>query len=186
MRNIIAVLAALFFISFLFISCAHSYDEQDRPPREMPNMKLMTALDLNDDGSLSLDEIKKAPESLLTLDTNKDGYIKMDEMMDMPNRMGGSRSGSNMGMRGGGGMPGGNMGMRGTPQKPPLIKALDVNEDNVISPEEIKNSYEYLRLLDKNDDGIISKDELMGPPPGGREGENRREGDRPEKPNEEY
>jgi hypothetical protein len=52
---------------------------QDRPARPVPPID--KALDLNADGTISADEIAKAPTSLLTLDKNGDGKLTMDELM---------------------------------------------------------------------------------------------------------
>jgi Ca2+-binding EF-hand superfamily protein len=40
----------------------------------------MAALDANQDGALSADEIAKAPAALLTLDRNQDGQLTSDEL----------------------------------------------------------------------------------------------------------
>ena len=56
----------------------------DRPPppdgRRPPPPPEMTALDRNGDGTLSVDEIAKAPQSLLTLDRDKDGRLSDEEL----------------------------------------------------------------------------------------------------------
>ncbi len=60
--------------------------------------------------------------------------------------------------------------------KPPLIAALDVNDDGVIDEKEIDMAVASLKKLDKNGDGKIDRQELMpprpmGPPPGGEGGQ---------------
>lgn len=84
-----------------------------------------------------------------------------------------------------GGGPGGNQPMRRPPQmmKPPLIAALDANDDGVIDEKELDMAAASLRKLDKNGDGKLDRQELMpprpvGPPPGGEGGQIR--GNRPE------
>ncbi|HWY32286.1 MAG TPA: hypothetical protein VNX46_16105 [Candidatus Acidoferrum sp.] len=51
---------------------------------------------------------------------------------------------------------------------PPLIKALDVNEDGIIDSNEIANASVELLTLDKNGDGKLSADELMPQLPDGQ------------------
>ena len=48
-------------------------------PRGGPNLPVMGALDLNKDGTLDMEEIGKAMESLKTLDKNGDGQITPEE-----------------------------------------------------------------------------------------------------------
>jgi predicted O-methyltransferase YrrM len=57
---------------------------------------------------------------------------------------------------------------------PPLMRALDANEDGKISTAEIDKAPSVLKKLDKNKDGELSPEEL-GPPPGrfGRRGRSR-------------
>lgn len=71
-------------------------------------------------------------------------------------------------------------GRRGGPGRPdmmrrlPLMLALDVNGDGVISEEEINNATAALRKLDKNQDGKLTEEELrpeFPEGPGGRRGE---------------
>ncbi len=72
-----------------------------RPPGPMP-MPLLHALDTDDDGIISADEIKNASESLKALDKNHDGQLTPDEWQPMPppppqgdgQRKGGSRDGA--------------------------------------------------------------------------------------------
>ncbi len=48
---------------------------------------------------------------------------------------------------------------------PPLVHALDINHDGVISASEIAAAPTALRSLDTNGDGVISADELHPPLP---------------------
>ena len=50
-------------------------DRQHRPPPPV-----ITALDLNRDGTIDADEIAKASKSLLTLDKNGDGKLTREEL----------------------------------------------------------------------------------------------------------
>jgi hypothetical protein len=65
------------------------------------------------------------------------------------------------------GGPGGPGGQR---QPPPIITALDANQDGEISADEIANASAALKKLDKNGDGKLSRDEYMGQRPGERRG----------------
>lgn len=51
--------------------------------------------------------------------------------------------------------------------KPPIIAALDTNQDGVISALEIANAATALKTLDKNGDGKLTGDEYIPPRPGG-------------------
>jgi Ca2+-binding EF-hand superfamily protein len=64
----------------------------------------------------------------------------------------------------------------------PILNAVDVNQDGVLSAGEINNAPAQLRKLDKNGDGKLTRDEAglqmqMGRGPGGRGGRGRGEGD---------
>jgi len=59
-------------------------------------------------------------------------------------------------------------GPEGRPPPPPIIAALDLNHDGVISADEIAKAPELLKKLDKDGDGQLTPDELRPPrPPGG-------------------
>lgn len=68
---------------------------RERPgdgPARRPGHPIIEALDLDKDGILSAEEIRKAPESLLKLDRNKDGQLTPDELRaPEPRRDGGRR-----------------------------------------------------------------------------------------------
>lgn len=53
------------------------------------------------------------------------------------------------------------------PQLPPIMQALDADNDGEISDEEISKSAESLAALDQNKDGKISHEELRPKQPGG-------------------
>ena len=71
--------------------------------------------------------------------------------------------------------------------KPPLIEALDPNNDGVIDQQEIANASAALQKLDKNGDGKLTLEELRPPQregepaPGGPHGQGSR-GPRGEQP----
>ncbi|HEX3797245.1 MAG TPA: EF-hand domain-containing protein [Verrucomicrobiae bacterium] len=56
---------------------------------------------------------------------------------------------------------GGPGGRHHRPPPMPIIMALDVNHDGVISADEIANAPAALKTLDKNGDGQLTKDEYM-------------------------
>ncbi len=103
---------------------------------------------------------------------------------------GGDRPGGDRGGPPGGGPPGGGRGPN------PLVEALDVDHDRVLSADELKNASDALLALDRNKDGKLTEEEyrpaggrggIVGGPGGGREGgappNNRRggtDGRRPE------
>lgn len=55
------------------------------------------------------------------------------------------------------------------PPRMPIIKALDIDGDGVISAEEIAKASSSLKKLDKNGDGKLTRDEIMPMPPGGKD-----------------
>jgi hypothetical protein len=73
--------------------------------------------------------------------------------------------------------------------KPPLIEALDPNNDGVIDQQEIANASAALQKLDKNGDGKLTLEELRPPQregepgPGGPHGQGSRpRGEQPGRP----
>lgn len=80
--------------------------------------------------------------------------------------------------RGPAGPPGGPEGHR---PPPPIIEALDLNHDGVISADEIAKAAESLKKLDKNGDGQLTPDESRPPRPPRHEGDDRQPppGERP-------
>ena len=121
------------------------------PPPPPPLSPLLAVFDADHDGVLSAAEIQNAAAALGKLDRNGDGKITPDEMR--PPR------------------PGESTGPQGPPPNrppvPPVIAALDTNQDGTISAEELKNAPESLKQLDTNGDGELSPEELhpQGPPP---------------------
>jgi hypothetical protein len=66
--------------------------------------------------------------------------------------------------RGPGGFP---AGRHGQPPTPPIIKALDLNNNGIVETAEIENAAVALKTLDKNSDGRLSADELAPSEVGG-------------------
>jgi hypothetical protein len=65
--------------------------------------------------------------------------------------------------RGPGGQQGGQEGRHRPP--PPIIAALDLNHDGILTKDEIAKASESLKTLDKNGDGQLTQDELRPPRP---------------------
>lgn len=51
------------------------------------------------------------------------------------------------------------------PPPSPVVGAIDINHDGMISAEEIALASESLRQLDRNQDGQLTRDEFCPPPP---------------------
>lgn len=125
--------------------------QEPKPPvdRRPPAQPLLAALDTNRDGKLSPDEIANSPAALGELDRNEDGMLTRKELLPRPPK-------------------------NKTKQPPPparngpspLIAAIDLDEDGILSADEIEDAPLSLASLDKNEDGTISRKELNpGKPP---------------------
>jgi Ca2+-binding EF-hand superfamily protein len=129
----------------------------------------MVALDVNKDGVIDAAEIANSSAVLLTLDKNSDGKLGKDEMH--PARPAGAppEGGKKDGQGGPGAGPAG--GPDGGPGRnrpmPPMIAALDANQDGEIDGSEIANAPAALKTLDKNGDGQLTQDELRPARPEG-------------------
>ena len=69
---------------------------------------------------------------------------------------------------------GGQGGPGGRRPIPPLVAALDANQDREIDAAEIANASAALKKLDKNGDGKLAQDGFMGQRPGGPGGQGGR------------
>ena len=92
----------------------------------------LASLDVDNDGVISVEEIRNVDKSLATLDTDGDGKLSKEEIMAKA-KLFGDVSG---------------------------LVALDVNKDGVISTEEIQNAKKNLVILDKDNDGKLSGEEM--------------------------
>lgn len=136
------VLWAIFSLS---LSAANA-----QPPNRFgpPIPELILAIDADRNDRLSREEIAAAADALNELDRNSDGKLTSDESGWPPSFFGGVVP-----------FP-----------PPPVIAAIDVNGDQVISAEEIENIVGALEKLDKNNDGQIAGSEMLpefGNGPGG-------------------
>ncbi len=114
------------------------------------SIPVMTALDSDGDGNLSMAEVQAAPASLAKLDGDKDGKLVASELMTTSSQGGGRGSSSARMMR-----------------MFPVIVALDKDGNGEVSSEERADTVKFLMGLDKDKDGELTRDELM-PSFGGR------------------
>ena len=117
------------------------------PPPKPPRVPLLfAALDVDEDGEISAAEIAAAAEALIEVDANGDGKITLEEVLPPKKEHN----------------PFAPKPMR---RPPPVIEALDVDQDGKLSAEELKNATESLLTLDTNGDGELTGDEMFPPPP---------------------
>jgi hypothetical protein len=124
------------------------------PKPQLP--AIMQALDADNDGEISDEEISKSAESLAALDQNKDGKISPEELRPkQPGGPGPQNSGP---------------GTAGAPKRgmrpPPIVDALDADRDGRISADEMEKATAALKSLDKNQDGELTGNEMFFPPQG--------------------
>lgn len=146
------------FVSVLFVTDAVG-QQQGHHPDGPPKPPVVTALDTDGDGTLSKAEIDNASKALIKLDRNNDGKLTREELR--PRSKGHRGPGGQDGSRGRGmqaNMPPQQQG--GQRPKPPVISALDADNDGIISTRELNNAVEALKKLDKNNDGILTHEEL--------------------------
>lgn len=130
----------------LFSLCsAPIFGQQPQPTGQAgPPSPLLFLFDEDEDGVISSEEMKAAASALQTLDANGDGELTIDELR--PPRP----AEPPMGHR-----------------PPPIIAALDQDQDGRLSAAELDAAPESLRELDLDQDGELSPEELrpQGPPP---------------------
>jgi Ca2+-binding EF-hand superfamily protein len=122
----------------------------DRRPPPIPS--LFAALDTDHDHVISKKEQRHADRSIQRLDQNRDGEITIDELRMLPPPP-----------------PQDDDLEKPKHPIPPVITALDQDQDGSISAEELENATESLKQLDHDGDGELSPAELRphGPPPEG-------------------
>jgi Ca2+-binding EF-hand superfamily protein len=124
------------------------------PGAMMRMLPVIKALDKDEDGTISAEEIANASAALKTIDKNGDGAITMEEMRPDFAAMRGGRPGD--GPEGGpGGPPGGGSFKE-------RMMNLDANKDGKLSGDEIPERMRerMLERADSNGDGILDAEEL--------------------------
>ena len=107
-------------------------------------------LDRNGDGVLTADELPERMQAMFQRgDTNHDGKLTADEIRAMATSQADPQ-----------GRPVGRGNASGMLRMDPVMDALDVDHDGVLSAAEIASAPGALKTLDKNADGILSADEL--------------------------
>ena len=126
----------------------------------MQSLPVMSALDADQDGKISKEEIANASEALLTLDKDGNGILESAEMRPVGGFGRGQRGGrGGKGGRGkGGGKGGKGGGNSGVSSKvfDFLAEKYDENGDKKISPEEHNRGEELFARLDKDNDQFLT------------------------------
>lgn len=136
------------FLAALAITGLNAQDAKPPGDRRPPPPLLLPALDADEDGALSADEIAAASTALGDLDKNEDGMLTKKEIAPPPPK---------------GKKPKGPKPPKGSPI---LVKAIDLDDDGTLSADEIEDAPAALLTLDKDSDGAVSKEEMKpGKPP---------------------
>jgi Ca2+-binding EF-hand superfamily protein len=134
--------------------------ENSGPEAGSPDDMVATlmAFDKNKDGKLSKSELPERMQGLFDRgDLNHDGFLTPDEIRKLTAQAP-TESDDRGGGRGEGRGEGRSEG-RGFRPPDPVMMALDTNHDGIISASEIKNAAASLKTLDKNSDGQLTEDE---------------------------
>lgn len=135
----------------------------------------LMAFDRNGDGKLAKDELPERLQGMFDrADANKDGSLSTDELKtyasaqaqpanDMGRGRGEGREGRGEGREGRGGRGFG-------PGRDEFISALDTNNDNTLSSDELATAPATLKRFDRDGDGNITPEELFAFGRGGRGG----------------
>ncbi len=146
-------------LAFALLATITANAAEPKPPvdKRPPPEPLRKVLDANRDGELSPDEISNASIALAQLDRNEDGQLTRKELTPKPPKDKGDKDSN--------GEQGPPPDLKKNPPPSPLIRALDLDKNGIISAEEIDAAPESLLILDKDDDGTISRKELEPKPP---------------------
>jgi Ca2+-binding EF-hand superfamily protein len=149
--------ASVFVVAAAVAGLAAQNRGFDRP---RPQSRLVTALDTNQDGTISSAEIKAATATLAKLDTNGDGKLSAEELRPAFGPGGGRGFGGEGRGRGGEGGPGGTPAMSADDLADTLM-AFDRNGDGTLTRTEIPERFQGLfDRADTNKDGVLTKEEL--------------------------
>ncbi len=110
----------------------------------------LMAMDKNGDGVLTADELPERMRAMFDRgDTNHDGKLTADEIKAMSATQADPQ-----------GRPIGRGNASGMLRMDPVMDALDVDHDGILSAAEIASAYGALKILDKDADGNLSVAEL--------------------------
>lgn len=127
-------------------------------------VKTLMAFDKDGDGKLSKPELPERMQGLFDrADADKDGFLTAEELKKTaaaPRAEQAGRRGEREGGEGG----------RRMQRVDPVTAALDVDQDGVISAQEMQGATAALAKLDRNGDGQLTEDEVR-PNFGGRGGQ---------------
>jgi collagen type III alpha len=157
--------------------------------------RLLGRADKNEDGQLSLDELKVAFRDRDRDDDDRRSDDRRRDERRREDRKRGDDRGRPEGREGDGPRPDGPRpdgprGDRPMPPPSPLLRTLDTDRDGRLSADEIAAASESLKKLDRDDDGEISQREFFiafrelgpGPQPDGPPRGPRPDGPRPDGP----
>lgn len=122
-------------------------DGGEGPPPKPPIPPLMAALDADQDGEISAEEMENASDALAAIDKNHDGKLSKEEIFTKPV------------------MPPKGEDQPPMKRPPPVIDVLDQDQDGKLSAQEMRRSGKSLESLDRNQDRELTPDEMFGPPP---------------------
>ncbi|MCU1321072.1 MAG: EF-Hand, Calmodulin [Acidobacteriaceae bacterium] len=122
----------------------------NEPPSSDELLNRLMAFDKNGDGILTKDEVPERMQPLFDRgDTNKDGKLTAEEIKAL--------SGAQP-------TPAGPRIRPNSTRQDPILRALDTDQDAVISAAEIAAAPTTLKTLDKNGDGQLTANEFNPPP----------------------
>lgn len=172
-------------VAVLFSGVAVAQERGGFDPEQL--IERIMEFDKNDDGKVAKDEASERMKGRFdAMDVDGDGFLTKSEIVNMFENMrgarggqGGSAGGGGGGFAGGVGGRGGLAGRSGGLMQMPIIRALDKDNNGVLSKREIEGAVTALKTLDKNEDGELSMEEMMPDMSrirGGRGGEGGRGG----------
>lgn len=133
-------------LAALAITGLNAQDAKPPLDRRPPPPLLLPALDADENGELSAEEIQASSDALAELDKDGDGALSRKEIAPPP--------------------PKKSKGPKPPKGSPVLVKALDLDDDGTLSADEIEDAPLSLAALDTNGDGIVTKKEMKpGKPP---------------------